>query len=202
MVQIVLLRPHFASLHARTMAEFVSVCLCYDKTVNKWNYCLRRQYNQCPTLIIIIYNIMEHVFFHAIPSGGQLWDRSLSSTYQHSIHMVCPIIITIIRAIIARFMKQNNGKRNQLNRWSIDLRWIYMAALRACVSLSEQHRSHQKWSDCNRCHYNHRQHHSKVSAKLKFVQVQPAGNFHRKLWDERVENKRMKKRERAREWRM
>lgn len=79
MLQIVLLRPHPASIsiHARTIAEFASVCLCYDKTANKWNYCLRRQYNQCPTLIIIIYNITEHVFFHTIPSRGQLWAEVL-----------------------------------------------------------------------------------------------------------------------------
>lgn len=130
MLQIVLLRPHPASIsiHARTIAEFASVCLCYDKTANKWNYCLRRQYNQCPTLIIIIYNITEHVFFYTIPSRGQLWGRSFSSTHTSTLSIWCAPSSSPSYAIIARSMKRNNGKRNQLNRWSIDLRWIYMAA--------------------------------------------------------------------------
>lgn len=128
MLQIVLLRPHpphqYIHTHVQTMAEFASVSLCYDKTVNKWNYCLRRQYNQCPTLIIIIYNITEHVFFHTEANcGTEVLVAHTSTLSIWSAPSSSPSY-----AIIARFMKKNNGKRNQLNRWSIDLRWIYMAA--------------------------------------------------------------------------
>lgn len=155
--------PTSISIRIQTIAEFASIFAC----VNKWNYCLlRRQY------IINVRHSSPFItsrnmfFFHMIPEWRR--QKGIKVLVAHTIvpfhiHMVCVCLISSSPsssyAIIARFMKQNNGKRNQLNRWSIDLRWIYGCITCVCVRVREwvtEHRSHQTWSDCNRCHYNHR----------------------------------------------